>query len=80
MPIYDYRCEDCNARYEVFHKVREEAGDIVCPECHSRSYKKLMSVPAPAIGLSSSADSSPYGACDNAGGCGCGAGGACGLN
>ncbi len=77
MPIYDYRCEDCRKLYEVYHKVREETDDIVCPQCSSRNAKKMMSVPAaPSV---SSGSSAPYGACDNAGGCGC-SGGSCGLN
>ncbi|MGE5316324.1 MAG: FmdB family zinc ribbon protein [Acidobacteriota bacterium] len=81
MPIYDYRCEDCSARYEVFHKVREETEEIICPKCQSRRYKKMMSVPAAAVMGSSASDSfsAGGGSCDGAGGCGC-SGGACGLN
>jgi putative FmdB family regulatory protein len=77
MPIYDYRCEDCQTHYEVYHKVREETSDVICPACASHHYKKMMSVPAtPNMG---SGSSEAYGACDNAGGCGC-SGGSCGLN
>jgi len=77
MPIYDYRCEECNGHYEVYHKVREIAEDVVCPACASRKYRKMMSVPAaPYVGSSSNGAS---GACDNAGGCGC-SGGSCGMN
>jgi len=77
MPIYDYRCEACNARYEVYHKVREVAEDVVCPVCSSPKHKKMMSVPAaPSMGSGASAS---YGECDNAGGCGC-SGGACPMN
>jgi putative FmdB family regulatory protein len=76
MPIYDYRCEDCSTRYEVFHKVREDAEDVVCPKCESRRAKKVMSVPAAAV---MNSGESFGGACDGAGGCGC-SGGACGMN
>jgi putative FmdB family regulatory protein len=80
MPIYDYRCEDCKTRYEVFHQVREEASEIVCPSCESRKYTKMMSLPsAPVINSGSSSGECYGGACDNAGGCGCG-GGSCGMN
>jgi putative FmdB family regulatory protein len=79
MPIYDYRCEDCNARYEVYHKSREIAEDVVCPQCQSARAKKLMSVPAAAVMNSAPSFSGQAGQCDNAGGCGC-AGGACGMN
>jgi putative FmdB family regulatory protein len=77
MPIYDYRCEDCQELYEVYHKVREDSDDVVCPRCASHRHKKLMSVPAAPSVSGGSAES--YGACDNAGGCGC-SGGACGMN
>lgn len=80
MPIYDYRCEECKTRYEVFHKVREDVSDIQCPHCQSRNHKKMMSVPAAAvIGSGSSSGESFGGTCDNAGGCGC-SGGSCGMN
>jgi len=76
MPIYDYRCSSCNSTYDVFHKTREVAEDVVCPSCGSHEHKKLMSVPAsPNMGGStvsvSSGDSCSTGGC---------CGGACGVN
>lgn len=80
MPIYDYRCDDCKQRYEVYHKVREEADEIVCPACSSRKATRLMSIPAaPVISAGSSSGECYGGACGGAPGGGC-AGGACGLN
>lgn len=70
MPIFDYHCNDCETTFEVLHKVREKAEDIVCPDCGSKNYKKLMSAPMVSIGGSSARDSS----CESGGSCGCSSG------
>ncbi len=46
MPIYDYRCLDCNA---VFDKLVMRSSTVVaCPKCGSSDLEKLISKPAPA--------------------------------
>ncbi len=80
MPVYDYRCINCNFTYDIFHKGKELTHDVVCPKCGSNEYKKLMS--APNISIGSSGNSCETGNCDIprgsfGGGC---AGGMCGLN
>ena len=77
MPIYDYRCSDCGKTYDVFHKVREVAEDVVCPSCNSTNYKKLMSVTQLSMGSSSGPDCSDGSCGPYDGGC---ASGMCGLN
>jgi putative FmdB family regulatory protein len=42
MPIYEYRCRDCETAFEVF--VRGD-GTVTCPNCTSSSVVKLLSVP-----------------------------------
>ena len=76
MPVYDYRCLDCDATYDVLHKVKEIKDDIVCPSCGSRNSKKLMSVTAVSMGSGSPSSSSSGSSCDSGTCCG----GACGLN
>ncbi len=78
MPVYDYRCMDCNSTYDVYHKVREVQEDVVCPSCGSRNHKRLMSVTQMSMGSGSSQDfsSSSAPSCDNGSCCG----GTCGLN
>lgn len=76
MPIFDYHCSDCGAKYEVFHKVREKTEDVLCPECGSTNYKKQMSIPAVSM-ESTSASAGP--SCESGGSCGCSSG-MCGLN
>ena len=77
MPVYDYKCTDCDKTYDVYHKVREVIVDIICPSCGSTNHKKLMSVTQVSMGSGSDCSDgscNPYG-----GGGGC-AGGMCGLN
>jgi putative FmdB family regulatory protein len=77
MPIFEYRCQDCQAAYEALLR-RDEAP--VCPHCGSRKADKQLSVFAVS---SASAGASP--ACGGEGcdlaaqGGGC-AGGACPFN
>jgi putative FmdB family regulatory protein len=80
MPVYDYQCTNCNSTYDIFHKGKELADNIVCPKCKSNEHKKLMSAASISMGNSGRGcesgncgiDSGSYG-----GGC---AGGMCGLN
>jgi putative FmdB family regulatory protein len=45
MPIYDYRCQECSAIYDVLHKGKELSEDIQCPHCGSQRHIKLISLP-----------------------------------
>lgn len=78
MPVYDYRCDDCGKTYDVYHKVREVAEDVLCPSCGSKNHKKLMSVTQMSMGSDSGSGCSD-GSCGPYTGGGC-AGGMCGLN
>jgi putative FmdB family regulatory protein len=42
MPIYEYRCRDCNVTFEML--VRAGTA-IACPHCGSSSLDKLLSAP-----------------------------------
>lgn len=42
MPTFVYKCNDCGSKYEVFHKVREEKENVICPECSSASSSKMV--------------------------------------
>jgi putative FmdB family regulatory protein len=43
MPIYDYRCKDCNKTSELL--IRADTIPA-CPECASQQLEKLVSMPA----------------------------------
>jgi len=81
MPIYEYACHDCSARFEKL--VRRFGEGVSCPSCAGETVEKLVSV----FAVASPARSPAAFGC-GAGGCGdasagCGAGacgaGACGL-
>jgi putative FmdB family regulatory protein len=80
MPIFEYKCNDCNKKFEVLHKSSTNLEEVVCPDCQSKNYKKLLSSFS-ASTSSSGFDSAPScsdGGCDMPfGGC---ANGMCGLN
>lgn len=42
MPTFDYKCEKCGTKYEVFHKVRENKDIVICPSCGAKEHKKLI--------------------------------------
>jgi putative FmdB family regulatory protein len=63
MPIYEYRCRDCDERFERF--VSGESR-IACPECESRRVDRLLSVFAVSNG-SSKAAASAGGGCGSCG-------------
>jgi putative FmdB family regulatory protein len=64
MPIYEYRCEDCEKPFEKL--VRAFREEVTCPACGSGEVERLLSTFAMS-GLASSTSSSGGG-----GGCGCG--------
>jgi putative FmdB family regulatory protein len=76
MPLYEYYCSDCQAKFELLVSHRN-ADDIACTSCHSEKVRRLLSVVAKTRKNGSSesiTDVSPSGG----GGCGCGGGG-CGC-
>ena len=42
MPIYEYRCDDCDHQLEVVQKLNEEQL-VSCPKCKNDSLKKIIS-------------------------------------
>ena len=72
MPTYAYKCNDCDTKYEVFHKTKEIVSDVKCPTCESENSRKIMSA-AYFGGFSTGKhyDSPPVSSCSS---------GMCGLN
>ena len=67
MPIFEYRCQDCEKEFEAFVTAQRAAE---CPSCQSANLTKLLSSPG-MVGVASGGGktSMPMGG-------GCGAGGA----
>ncbi len=79
MPIYEYRCSDCNEKYEILHLSKEKLDEIICPSCGSKNYKKLFSRVAKPISDSNDFNSYDDNSDDSYGGSCC-SGGICGCN
>jgi putative FmdB family regulatory protein len=81
MPIFEYKCSDCETKFDFLHKSITNIESVNCPSCGSENNKKLLSTFSAST--SSAAD---FGGCADgscgipampAGGC---ASGMCGLN
>ncbi len=43
MPLYEYRCEECNQPFEKLLRFGEEQPSPECPHCHSTKTRKQLS-------------------------------------
>ena len=43
MPIYEYRCNDCDTVFEIFVSSVSDADDVVCKKCKSKKIIKQIS-------------------------------------
>lgn len=83
MPLYEFYCSDCRAKFELLTSYAASQADIACTRCgKSESVRKLISVvarvrPGGTDGYDSygSDDAGDDGESDFGGGCSCG--GAC---
>lgn len=60
MPIYEYRCRDCGAKFEIL--VYGDQKTAICEKCGSEDTERLMS------GFAAAASSSGPGSCGSSGG------------
>jgi putative FmdB family regulatory protein len=78
MPVFEYKCTACNSKFEVLHKSSVNQEDVSCPDCDSKSTKKLFSSFSPSVHTHESPCS--QGNCNMPSpGFGC-PGGSCGMN
>ena len=71
MSTYAYKCNDCDTKYEVFHRTKEIESDVKCPSCASGNSKKIMSASFNGFSTGRLYDSPPVSSCSS---------GMCGLN
>lgn len=45
MPIYEYRCKQCGAKFEKLVKLSTQLSEIECPKCGARKADKSVSRP-----------------------------------
>ncbi len=43
MPIYEYRCQECEHQFEILQRIGEGADDLACPRCDRRRLVKQFS-------------------------------------
>lgn len=43
MPLYEYKCSDCDTKFEILHKSTVAVEEVTCPNCNSSKSKKLFS-------------------------------------
>ena len=58
MPIYEYQCDDCGERFELFVRSSAQRDTPTCPKCDSTKVHKAFSL----FGLGGSSSSSGLGA------------------
>ena len=62
MPIYEYRCEECDEDFELFVRSLYQQAIPTCPKCGSHRVKKAISL----FGLGKASGSTTLGAsCDS---------------
>lgn len=61
MPLYEYRCRDCNHRFEVLQRMGDGPEGLLCPKCGAQEPSRQFSTFATAATTSGSA--MPSGGC-----------------
>ena len=59
MPIYEFRCLDCENVFELLLVNKDESHEMVCPKCRSEKFEKIMSATSYAMGPSAGESLSP---------------------
>jgi len=43
MPIYEYQCTQCGAKFEVRQSIGEDGSELTCPKCNAQNPRRLFS-------------------------------------
>ncbi|AOY56908.1 MULTISPECIES: FmdB family zinc ribbon protein [Desulfococcus] len=43
MPIYEFKCLECNEYFEILVTRTDEAVDMACPKCRAQNFERVMS-------------------------------------
>jgi len=43
MPIYEYECRSCGARFELRRSMSDNDADVLCPECGTGETRRAIS-------------------------------------
>lgn len=72
MPIYEYKCADCNSQFESIRPMSQADAEIACKTCSSKNTTRLLSVCYSKSDGHSSTHSHGSGGCGNCSGGSCG--------
>lgn len=50
MPLYEFRCLQCNECFEILVMKQEEQVALQCPKCKSEEFERVMSVACHSMG------------------------------
>ena len=59
MPIYEYKCRKCDAKFEKLRGMFDSDEEIECPECGEKSPERILSLFGSTSGGSSGANCAP---------------------
>ena len=77
MPIYEYKCNNCDHKFEILHRSITKVEDVNCPKCKSAEIKKMLSTFSASFNGGGYAKGYSYtqsSKCDTGGGGCCGVG------
>jgi putative FmdB family regulatory protein len=75
MPIYEFTCGKCSAKFDQLVKSMSSTDPIKCPQCGSEKTSRALSVFAVSANSGKSSQASSPGMCGR-----CGGPGPCGMN
>jgi len=75
MPIYEYNCTACDAKFERLIKSMSSSQSVACPKCGSKKTSRSLSVFAVGADPAKTSSSDSQGMCGR-----CGGPGPCGMN
>ena len=79
MPVFEYKCSSCSAKFEVLHRSGVNHAEVSCPDCDSKKITKLFSSFSPSVHSHAHESPCSQGNCNMPSGCSY-TGGECGLN
>lgn len=59
MPIYDYRCEECQCTFEAVRKLSENSSTVPCQKCDGLAKKQISAPNLASAGSHGDADHVP---------------------
>ncbi|HEV8629788.1 MAG TPA: zinc ribbon domain-containing protein [Thermoanaerobaculia bacterium] len=63
MPLYEYRCRDCEERFEVLQRLGETGEGLLCPRCGAGRPDRLLSTFAAGGARETAASAAGFSSC-----------------